>query len=220
MGRTRTLFAVEASLLWPIAALPQEFGNWEVDVPAGSDTVEELRASQGLAASDLHGVEYLPKLSVVCERGSVGPYGPNRTRYAALKVRMSWFAQHLPREFETLDPFVRGGDRNSVWVPFGRVWGSNGTSQLITIGTDDPSSAAIETVKIELAEGAHKGYRFTAEVLDSGLAEAFLKAWNPLGQIPVVLLDARARDLNRMIELRGMKPAVDRVLARCGRGAL
>jgi hypothetical protein len=203
----------------------EQFGDWEVEAPPGqSDTVQELIASRRLSISDLRDIEYLPRLSVACEIGGVGPYGRSRTTYKALKVRLSWFARQLPKDFEALQIFLAGDEANAVWVSYGRSWASGGPRQLITIGgsslaTEDPS--AIETVKIE-AGGSRptKGYRFSAEILDSGVAEGFLRSWNTLGRIPVVILDAENHDLDRIIELQGMKLAVDRVFARCGRGVL
>jgi hypothetical protein len=60
----------------------------------------------------------------------------------------------------------------------------------------------------------------SAEVLDSGTAEAFLRAWHSKGQIPVVLQDSQGHDLNKLVELKGVKPAADQVFSYCGRDPL
>jgi hypothetical protein len=194
--------------------------QWVVDaLPFGS--VDELRAQQALSTSDVAATEYFPKLSVVCDRGAIGPYGSSRAEYQALRVEVRWQALHLPKDFAPLETFLRTGidpravdnRGNTIWVNFGRARTANGGfSDLITIGDDN--SSPVETVKIS---GTSKGFSFSAELLDSGLAEAFVRAWNPFGGIPVVLQDANGHDLKRTVELRGMKPAVNKVLARCGR---
>jgi hypothetical protein len=199
------------------------FGDWEVGSEVGSESTKI--AQQLLAASDLHGIEYLPKFSVLCERGSISPYGSGRLAdFKALKVRITWFASHLPKDFQSLETFLRIGihprsadtDGNSVWVKYGRAWdSSNGFSDLITIGDDNRSP--IETVKIT---GTPKGFRLSAEVLDSGAAEVFLKYWNLKGRIPVVLQDSQGHDLNKLVELKGVKPAADQVLSYCSRDPL
>ena len=212
-----TLFSIG---LFSIQPQSEEFGGWEVDTPPGSDPFEVLRASQALAASDLKAPEYFPKLSVICESGAIGPYGRGRTGYKTLRVEILWFAQHLPKDFETLETFLRTGidtraadpRGNTIWVNYGRAWTSGGGfSDLIKIGDDN--SSPIQTIKIA---GIPNGFQLSAELLDSGAAEAFLRAWNPLGSIPAILQNAKGSDLDRTIELRGMKPAVDRVLAKCG----
>lgn len=199
------------------------FGDWEVGLEVGSDSTKI--AQQPLAASDLHGIEYLPKFSVLCERGRIGPYDSGKlTNFKALKVRITWRASHLPKDFQSLEDFLRIGihpgaantDGNSVWVNYGRAWdSSNDFSNLITIGDDN--SSPIETVKIT---GTPKGFRLSAEVLDSGAAEAFLRAWNPKGSIPVVLQDSQGHDLKKLVELKGVKPATDQVLSYCSRDPL
>jgi hypothetical protein len=210
--------------MFPVHTQSERFGGWEVETPPGSDPLEALRASEALASSDLRMIEYFPKLSVICERGTAGPYGRGRMSYKALKIEIHWFAQNLPKSFDVLATFVRTGidsraadpKGNTIWVNYGRAWTSGGGfSDLIKIGDDD--SSPVETVKIT---GILKGFRLAAEVLDSGAAEAFLKAWNPIGKIPVILQDAQGHDLGRKVELFGMKPAVDSVLAYCGRNPL
>jgi hypothetical protein len=197
--------------------------TWEVDTPPGSDPFYALRAIQAPSASDLHSIEYLPKLSVLCKKGSIGPYGHGSTNYKSLKVKINWGASNLPKEFETLASFLRTGidphaadpRGNTVWVNFGRAWtASGGFVDLIKVGNDD--SSPIETVKIT---GIPKGFGFSAEILDGNQAEAFLKAFSSSDQIPVVI-HAQANDLSRAVELRGMKPAVDKVLSFCGRDPL
>ena len=197
--------------------------KWEVGPEVGSDNT--MVAEQPLAASDLLGIEYLPKLSVICERGRIGPYDSGKlAEFKALKVRVAWFASHLPKDFQSLEAFLGSGmhpgaanpDGNSVWLNYGRAWNSNnGFSDLITVGNDN--SSPIETVKIT---GTPKGFRLSAELLDSGEAEAFLRAWNLKGSIPVVLQDSQGRDLRKLVELKGVKPAADQVLLYCGRDPL
>jgi hypothetical protein len=224
MGRAVAKIGVLVLAALTTHAQAELFGEWEVDTPPGYDIGEALRASKGLSASDLHVIEYSPSLSVICERDATGPYGPNRTSYKVFKTGISWFALHLPTEFAALETFLRTGldaratlpRGNTVWVNYGRAWASrNGFSDLIKIGDDN--SSPIETVRIT---GIPKGFGFAAEVLDSGATEAFLRAWNPIGQIPITLQSASGRDLDRKVELRGMKPAVDRVLSYCGRNPL
>ena len=221
------IFAASAfacAAIFPIQAHSQQFGEWEVDTPPGYDPLYDERASHVLRSSDLRSLEYSPALSVNCEKWAIGPYGSNRTNYAALSVDIQWVAERLPKDFEALATFLRTGidakaadpSGNTLWVNYGRAWTANrGFSDLIKIGDGD--SSRVETVKIT---GIPKGFRFSANVLDSGVADAFLRAWNPSSQIPVVLQDALGHDLNRMIDLRGMKPAVDRVLKFCGRNPL
>ncbi len=218
------VIAVACAAIFPIQAQSQVFSEWEVDTPLGSDPLEALRASQTLTASVLRTIEYFPKLSVICESGATGPYGSVRVSYKSLRVELAWFALHLPKDFVALETFLRTGidsrsadpRGNAVWVNYGRAWTSKGWfSDLIKIGDDN--SSAVETVKIT---GIPKGFRLSAEVLDSSAAEAFLRAWNPNGQIPVVLQDEQGRDLDRRVPLQGMKPAVDRVLGFCGRKPL
>jgi hypothetical protein len=210
--------------IFPTQPHSEQFGAWEVDTPPGSDPYYEKRASHVLRASDLRWIEYSPNLSVTCERWAIGPYGASRANYKALSVDIQWFAERLPKDFESLATFLRTGidadavdpRGNIVWVNYGRAWtATHGFSELIKIGNDD--SSPIETVKIT---GIPKGFRYSANVLDSGIAEAFLRAWNPSGQIPVVLQDALTHDLERTVDLQGMKPAVDRVLDFCGRNPL
>jgi hypothetical protein len=222
-----SIFAVSALLcaaIFPTQTHSEQFGEWEVDTPPGSDSLYEKRASHALRASDLRWTEYAPDLSVTCERWAIGPYGASRTNYKALSVDIQWVAERLPMDFESLATFLRTGidantadpRGNTVWVNYGRAWTANhGFSDLIKIGGDD--SSPIETVKIT---GIPKGFKYSANVLDSGIAEAFLRAWNPSGQIPVVLQDGLSHDLNRTVDLRGMKPAVDRVLDFCGHNPL
>jgi hypothetical protein len=198
------------------------FGDWEVDPEIGSDNTRI--AQQRVAASDFRGIEYLPKFSVLCERGSIGPYGSGRLAdFKALKVRITWFASHLPKDFQSLEAFLRTGinpgaadtDGNTVWVKYGRAWDSSGGFSHLITGDDD--SSPIETIKIT---GTPKGFRLSAEVLDSGAAEVFVRYWSPKGRIPVVLQDSEGHGLNRLVELMGVKPAADQVLSYCNRDPL
>lgn len=196
---------------------------WEVDTPPGDDPLYTLRAIQALSISDLQSIEYLPKLSVLCEKGSIGPYGRGRTRYESLKVRISWFVSALPKEFDTLGSFLRIGidpraaspKGNTISINFGRAWTPNGgLFELIKVG--DENSSPIEVVKIT---GIPKGFQFSAEILDSNQAEAFLKAYSSADKIPVVF-DAQSKEVTRTVDIRGMKPTVDKILSFCGRGPL
>jgi hypothetical protein len=225
--RIRTALTVLLLLLTKVGAIAGPFEDqWTVDaVPAGMfSTLDELRAQQALSTSDVMGTEYFPKLSVVCDRGAIGPYGNGRTEYQALRVEVHWQAAHLPKDFEALETFLHTGidpraadtRGNTIWVNYGRArTSSGGISQLITIGDDD--SSPMETVKIS---GNPKGFSLSADLLDSGMAEAFLRAWNPIGGVPVVLQDAKSRELKRTVELRGMKLVVNKVLGYCGRNPL
>ena len=92
MGKTmKTIRAVACAMfLWVSLAHAQSKPGivvpWEVDTPPGSDPFYALRAKQALSASDLHSIEYLPKLSVLCKKWAIGPYGHGRTNYKSLKV--------------------------------------------------------------------------------------------------------------------------------------
>jgi hypothetical protein len=212
-----TICSIQISSGWGAS-----FGDWVVGLEAGSDTT--IIAQRLLAASDFQGIEYLPKFSVLCERGSIGPYGSGQLAdFKALKVRITWFASHLPKDFQSLEAFLQTGvnpraantDGNTVWVKYGRAWDSSGGfSRLIT---GDDGSSPIETIKIT---GAPKGFHLSAEVLDSGAAEAFIRYWGPKGRIPVVLQDSQGHDLNRHVELKGVEPAANEVFSYCGRDRL
>lgn len=104
-----TFFAVVCAVFVQVPAKAEQFGNWEVDTPPGFDPFYALRATQALSASDLHSIEYLPKLSVMCERWAIGPYGHGRTDYKTLKVQIRWFASHLPKDFSALETFLSTG---------------------------------------------------------------------------------------------------------------
>ena len=133
----------------------------------------------------------------------------------------------LPKDFAVLEGFISGTGPapDAVWIPYGRVRDRSAPSDLITIGghSSQADYSAIETVKISSARTEMKpkeGFYFSAELLDSSVAESFPRTWSSIGQIPIGLQDALGPELERTVELRGMKPAVDKVFARCGRDPL
>src|SRR5271169_6043993 len=95
----KMLASVALATFLQVPAQSEQFGNWEVDAPPGSDPSYTLRATQALSASDLNSIEYFPKLSAVCEKWAIGPYGHGRTDYKTLSIQIQWFAAHLPKEF-------------------------------------------------------------------------------------------------------------------------
>src|ERR1700722_381809 len=112
LGTFLSIFAFSVALctaVFPTQAHSEQFGEWEVDTPPGSDPLYERRASHVLRASDLQSTEYSPTLSISCVRGAIGPYGTNRTDYKTLTVDIRWFAERLPKDFESLATYLRTG---------------------------------------------------------------------------------------------------------------
>ncbi len=197
----------------------EKLGAWEVteplvNFPLGARS-DALIAQRQMDADDFNLTEYSPKLVVTCDRGAMGPYERPRIKYNSLNVSLTWIASSLPKDFDAVKTIVPGQGPiggNAIWISNGRA-----SDALIKIGDE----RVIETIKVSLAQlHESKRYRFSAEILDGNAAEAFLRAWSSKDRLTVYILDARANELERAVDLRDMKSLVNKVLTHCGRDPL
>ena len=197
----------------------EKFGAWEVteplvNFPPGARS-DALIAQRQMDADDINLTEYSPRLVVMCNRGAVGPYERPRIKYNSLNVSLTWIASSLPKDFDAVKAIIPGQGPiggNAIWISNGRA-----PDALIKIGEE----RVIETIKVNLAPlRESQRYRFSAEILDSNAAEAFLRAWSPKDRLTVYILDARGNELERAVDLRDMRSPVNKVLAHCERSPL